>query len=478
MRLPTIALSTTGLSTTALFSQARLALAAVLIAGLASAPAEAQDSTIGAGATSGVSVDADGVLSRMTVADPTGQLAQQRIAEAKNLLARDLQKRSKLRKVSLRRLEAAIEAAGGADNAMQNLAGLTRIDYVFCYPATADAAGDIVIAGPAEPWAEAPNGRKLGIHSGAPVVELQDLVTALRLFPSQEARGGAKGPLIYCSIDPTQEGLSRFTNFLSSVRLTRPPNALETQQLVSSMQDALGLQTITIGGVSPKTHFAQVLVEADYRMKLIGIGMEQPPVRIKSYVDRANPAQVSRNALQRWYFVPDYERIAVSEDGLAMQMVGEGVKLIGEDELVGADGSRRGTGRSNSASSGFTGAFTKMYAKLADRSPVYAQLRNCIDLAVVAAFLQDRDYYTKAEWSPELLADESRLPVENYNAPEQVDTAVTSRWKGNTLMTPIGGGVQIRPTKSLDASALATADGQIADIQQQAAPAGDAWWWD
>ena len=40
----------------------------------------------------------------------------------------------------------------------------------------------------------------------------------------------------------------------------------------------------------PKTHFAQVLVEADYRMKLIGIGLEQPPVRMVSYVDRANPA--------------------------------------------------------------------------------------------------------------------------------------------------------------------------------------------
>ncbi len=34
---------------------------------------------------------------------------------------------------------------------MRHLAGLTRLKYVFCYP----ESGDIVIAGPAEAWAEA-----------------------------------------------------------------------------------------------------------------------------------------------------------------------------------------------------------------------------------------------------------------------------------------------------------------------------------
>ena len=82
------------------------------------------------------------------------------------------------------------------------------------------------------------------------------------------------------------------------------------------------------------------MVEADYRMKLIGIGLEQPPVRLKSYVARANPRQIARNALQRWYFVPDYQCVRVSDDALAMELVGEGVKLVGEDEVVAKDGSR------------------------------------------------------------------------------------------------------------------------------------------
>ena len=87
--------------------------------------------------------------------------------------------------------------------------------------------------------------------------------------------------------------------FLRSIGRTISPS--DEQFIVEGLQDSLGLQTISVGGVSASTHFAQVLVEADYRMKLIGIGLEEPPVNIRSYVSLANPAQVSRNALQRWY---------------------------------------------------------------------------------------------------------------------------------------------------------------------------------
>lgn len=427
---------------------------------------------------SGVAVDANGVL-RTIQADPTGQLARQRVLEARGRLEGDLAKPAKLRKVSLTRLEKVLkqklDAGSGPDDVMKNLAGLTRIDYVMCYP----DSGDIVLAGPAEPWAADPAGRVRGIESGQPTVELQDLIAALRCFPP-----GAKqdSPLIYCSIDPTQEGLTRFQQFLSQVKFQRPPNQQETQFFVQQLGEKLGLQKITVGGISPKTHFAQVLVEADYRMKLIGIGLERPPVRLKSYVDRANPAMVSRNAMQRWYFVPDYERLAVSEDGLAMQIVGEGVKLIGEDEMVGRDGTRKSSGRSNRASNAFTGAFTKVYSRLAERAPVYAQLRNCIDLAVAAAFMQDRNYYSEVDWRADTFNSEEAFAVETYNPPQQVATAVNSMWKGSSLMTPVGGGVEIRPSEALQSVNLLKDDkGEIAaqrgEIDLSTLDANQ-WWWD
>ncbi len=369
-------------------------------------------STIGGGSTSGVAVDADGVLRRVTKEDPSGELARQRVQEALTRLDRNVATPSKLRKVSLNRLERVIKerlAKGQPiDDAMQHLAGLNRIQYVFCYP----ESKDIVIAGPAEAWAEAPSGRMLSVDSGRPVLDLDDMIVALRCFPPGKLN---KKPFIFCSIDPTEEGLSRLHQFLRELggRIGNPrQNPGQDQFIVNGLRERLGMQVITVGGVSPKTHFAQVMVEADYRMKLIGIGLEQPPVHLTSYVARARPSQVSNNALQRWYFVPNYECVRVSEDAMAMELVGEGVKLVGEDEAVAKDGTRHKAAKGNPASEAFVKAFTKVYPQLAQRSPVYAQLRNCIDMAVAAAFIQNQDYYDMTGWKADTFNDEQAISVE------------------------------------------------------------------
>ena len=423
-------------------------------------------------ATSGVAVDAQGVLHTKTYADPGGQLLRQRIAAAKASLDPKLTAFSPMRKISLNRLEAAARRNQGAvTDQMRYLAGLLRVKYVFLYPDT----GDIVIAGPAEGWVANPAGRVVGITSGRPVVGLQDLVVALRAFPS-EGRGTG---LIGCSIDPTAEGLAAMQRFLRSIGSRATP--ADTLYIVNGLRTSLGLQTVSVHGVSPKTHFARVLVEADYRMKLIGIGLERPPIRMVSYVDRASPSQVSRNALQRWFFTPDYQCIRVSQDGLAMELVGDGVKLVGEDEVVDAGGQRRASGRTSAASQAFVTGFTKKYSELAERSPVYAELRNLIDLSVAAAYIQQEDYYGKANWSMELFGSEQAFAVETCEAPKTVATAVNAIWKGRQLMTPVGGGVAIHATRALDSgNRLADEKGKVAELRKktQLHLAEGQWWWD
>ena len=179
------------------------------------------------------------------------------------------------------------------------------------------------------------SGRIVGLTSGRPVVQLQDVVVALRAFPP----GGSATPLIGCSIDPTQEGLAAMQQFLRSNR-PRPPDEPQTDRRRPAHQPRLCRRSASTA-FRPRRDFAQVMVEADYRMKLIGIGLERPPVKLVSYVDRAKPSDVSRNALQRWFFVPDYQCVRESDDKLAMELVGDGVKLVGEDELVTAGGQRQ-----------------------------------------------------------------------------------------------------------------------------------------
>ena len=460
-----------GLGTWSIWLSAALALA-ILVPSMALAQT---DDDTGSSSVAGIVVDAEGVLRTRIFSDPGGQVMRERIAAARATLDPKISAFSKLRKISLNRLEQAIlDHQGALSDDMRYLAGLQRVRYVFYYP----DSRDIVLAGPAEGWMADTAGRVVGLTSRRPVVQLQDLVVALRAFPPE----GRATPLIGCSIDPTQEGLASMQQFVRNIHLSGPPNAYEVRMIAEGVRTSLGLQTITINGVPPQSHFAQVLVEADYRMKLIGIGLEAPPVKMVSYVSRAKLSEVSRNAMQRWYFLPDYQCVRQSDDKLGMELVGDGVKLVGEDEVVTSSGQRKiSARRKNRASQAFVASFTKKYPELAERSPIYAELRNLIDLVVATAYIQEQDFYGKAGWKMELFGSEQSFPVEVYDIPKTVESAVNAIWQGNTLGTPIGGGVQIQPTNALQSdNVLADEKGKVSKLQQSVKPdlAEGQWWWD
>ena len=423
----------------------------------------------------GVVVDAQGVLSLKQNVDRTGRLDRRRRMEAEANLNPEVAKRSKLRKVSLNRLEDAVgRRIKNGDQPTQDmlyLAGLTKIQYVFFYPET----NDIVLAGPGEGYTIDDHGRPMGIFSGDSVLQLEDLVVALRAFGPSGSRVGTVG----CSIDPTQEGLTKMQQFLSNIG-SNVAGAGGTERIVRGLKDSLGLQTVTVMGISPNTHFANILVEADYRMKMIGIGLEEPPVRIESYVDRVSPTALARNAMQRWYFVPDYDCVHVTDDGLAAEFVGDGVKLVNADELVRSDGTRVQAAKPDRASKKFVDTFTQRYPELAKRSPVYAQMRDLIDMLIAAAYIQDQGYYQEAEWSMDVFSNEELVPVEIYQAPEQVETAVNAVWKGSRLITPVGGGVQIDASRAISSGNVKQDDGTIAQQRRDVKVklADGQWWWD
>lgn len=448
---------------------ARLGVSLAVLVALASYSSQVSAQAV---AQAGVVIDAEGVLSVKLYTDPTGTLLKERMNAARATLDPRVSALSKLRKISLNRLEAAILAKQGVpSDEMKNLAGLQRIEYVFYYP----ESKDIVIAGPAEGWITDIANRVVGMRSNRPVVQLQDLVAGLRAFPP----GGEPTGLIGCSIDPTPEGQAAVQQYLNSIPKVNPN--ITPQSIAEGIRTNLGHHLVSVNGVSPKSHFAQVLVEADYRMKLIGIGLESPPVQMAVYVDKAKGGDASQ--LVRWYFVPDYQCVRVNDDKTAMEIVGEGVKLVGENELVSMSGERKVVGGTSQASQTFTNAFTKLYPQIAAHSPVYADLRNMIDIAVAAAFIQQQNYYAKADWKMEFFGNEKSYSIENYSIPKTVDTAVNVVWKngGRTLMTPMGGGVEIQASKAVQADKLLPDEkGKVGKLHEELKPnlAKDQWWWD
>lgn len=421
----------------------------------------------------GVEIDAENVMRMKTFYEPSLQAFKERQKAAAKSLPQNLVKYTDARCVSLTRLEHEVAKAenGVVPEEVLYMAGLQKIDHVLVYP----ESGDVVLVGPAEGWFKDASGRVVGLTTGKPVLHLKDLVAAMRAFPA----GKKDSPLIGCSIDPTAEGLANMQTFLTQVGRTARPG--DTARIVNGLRSSLGHQDVTVMGVNPDTRYARTLVEADYRMKLIGIGLEQPPVRMASFVQSVSPAQVSRNALFRWYFVPEYECIRMSPDKLAISLEGQGVKLVGADELVSRDGSRQETvAVSGGASKAFTDAFTQKYPEISAKAPVYAELRNLVDMAVVAAYLQSEDIYGKLDWSMVVFGNESRFPIQTEKAPKKVESAVAAIWRGKTLMTPIGGGVEIRAANALKKDNLLNAkDPAVAQkkAETESRLPEEGWWW-
>lgn len=424
--------------------------------------------------TFGVAVDPEGVLKWRSAADPTGELRARRLAEARVALPADVARKSKLRKISLVKLEAAlaesVRKGFGADEEMKHLAGLQKVEYIFVYP----ERGDIVIAGPAEGWFNDLAGRPVGVTTADPVVLLEDLIVALRAFPPGTKHDVALG----CSIDPTKEGLTRLEAFQKTVPAFIPQSrrAEVAMKVATGARSALGPANIRVFGINSDTHFAKVLVEADYRMKLVGMGVEPPPVKMITFLGALTSARHA--TLQRWWFTPKYDCVRMSEDKLAAQLIGQGVQLNSEDMRFGPQGFEPGPPmKANKASDMFTTSFTRNYGKISQASPVYGQMRNAIDLSIAAAFLRQQRY-GDFDWKLGVFADEDQYPVRVHPEPKTVDCVVNALWKGSRLFSPAGG-VSIHPELALEEDNLIADDKRsVATAREAIDPDAAHWWWD
>ena len=427
----------------------------------------------------GVWVDPKGVLRPLMKEARTGDLAALRTSNQQRAGQDDVRSSSPLRMISLTRLEKQIElnaALGqGVDDAMRYLAGLRRIEYVFVYPDT----GDLVLAGPAGDWTVAGENRVVSRDTGDPVVRLDDLVVIFRhMLAARDAEFG-------CMINPRQEGLKRAVAFLAkSAGHPIPPGAAARKAWCEQFREAVGTEDIEIfGGLDPQTRAARTLVEADYRMKLVGMGLEEGVPGVTSYLNLIKGAPPSDMGVLRWWFTLDYDSIQTSQDHLAFNIRGQGVKVESENEHVTPQGERKHTGESEPINRQFAASFTKHFSELCGKYPVYAELRNLCDLALAASLVREEGLADKAGWHMAYFGNPQAFAVERGDAPKEVDAIVNCRVaeKGR-FIAGVSGGVIVKPNELVSQKAIKVES--YPQLQQQrpgkaAKPqAADRWWWD
>ena len=315
--------------------------------------------------------------------------------------AKDVNNSSKLRTVSLNRIEDVISEAAAANrpltDELKNLAGLYRIDYVFI-----DAENDdVLISGPAGRWRTDTSGLVVNVESGVPALQLDDLVVCL---VNAFAEGGRFG----CTIVPKPESLKAAQRFLATT--TKMGTGRKWRE---SLRAAVGKQNVVVHGVAPDSGVAKTIVAADYLMKKIGMGLAPTVDQCPSYFDRveADPAAAKDQTLIRWWFTMAYDALVKDANNRIFQVNGNSIKVLSENELLDQQGQRVHTGASDDATAGFAEDFSKHIEVLSEKHPIFASLKNVFDLALVANIVKKHDVENRARWAQRFSAvsDDSSL---------------------------------------------------------------------
>ena len=192
-------------------------------------------------------------------------------------------------------------------------------------------------------------------------------------------------------------------------RSTPPPSANWTNQL----QQQLGLQDVEINGIPDDSRVAEVIFEADYRLKMIGIGKLPGGPGIPSVFDllpKTGEVKSQKMDALRWWLSMKYDAVMHSPDRNVFEIQGSAVLCQSENENISASGQRIHTGTSEAANRLFAANFTAHYAELASQDPVFADLQNIFDLSLVAALLADNRVPDRLGMGPGIVRSGRRVP--------------------------------------------------------------------
>ncbi len=426
----------------------------------------------------GVIVDPKGLLANVAEQDSTGKLAAlgQRVREA--AINEGMARPSKLRLVSLHRLEQALAdslaESRPAPESIARMAGLTRVTHVF----VASDEKDIILGGPAEGWQYDCKGQVVGAESGRPVLNLDDFVVVLRAFLRGQDNFG-------CSINVRNEGVKALSHYVAESQAKGPlaPGAL--RGWTKKLQEKLGRQDVVVWGIPADSRAARVIVEADYRMKLIGIDKLDGGQEVPSYFDLLALAQqksVPTMDALRWWLTMKYDAVLHSADRTAFEILGSSVLCQSENQLLTAEGKHVPTGKAEATNREFAQNFTEHYGKLAARDVVFADTQNVFDLALVAALIQEDQMSRKIGWDFGSLGPNGNYQPAHYPAAREIDSVVNHRvYRGKDIVVQVAGGVSANVRSVLKDEALNREAPELTETKAAAAapklPAG-RWWWD
>lgn len=312
-----------------------------------------------------------------------------------------------------------LESTRSLSSRIRHLDGLVEIHSIRVDP----AGKEIFLVGVQDEIGPSTDRAPLGRETNLSAMYIDDLVVALRTV----GPGRAMQPF-GCSIDMDPNGLGRAQSAAND--LIRKQN-YDAREIVRAMERAIGMQAVRVFGAAPNTPFAAACVEADVRLKRLALGLDPSPVkRVKSHLSMSREHGA---AYTRWWFVPDYEPIGVSEDGLEFELSGRRLKLLASDSPTELS-------KPTASAQRFVELFNANMDELCNEIPEFSRLRHLADMAVAAALIASDRLDERVGWDLQWITND--FPVPEATVPEEAEPLVNMVRKGSVINVAAGG-VQI-----------------------------------
>ena len=148
-----------------------------------------------------------------------------------------------------------------------------------------------------------------------------------------------------------------------------------------------------------------------------------------------------------------------------------------EDDIVSKEGQVAGAGRKGDLAQQWADLMTQHYGELSKKNAVFGELRNIMDMCVIAALIEKEGLATKAGLSIPLLTEASSelTTLAWYHVPKTVATQCSFIKAGREYIVTASGGVQV---DSWGVVANSKVQAEVAQVREKAgAPTGKAWWY-
>jgi hypothetical protein len=242
------------------------------------------------------------------------------------------------------------------------------------------------------------------------------------------------------------------------------------------MKEAFGNQIVTLTALPTDSRMAQTLVAADYRMKCLAMAIEDSPVAgLPSYMEMIRDGGKPNGTQPRWWMACDYDSILKSEDGFAWKLTGLGVKAMTAEQFVDSQGGRANSDRQNKLAQRWADQFTAKFDELCTQNVAFGDLRNAMDLNVIATVIAAHQLDATAGLDLSLLNGKSKSLETPSRPVAKTIPAHCSFISGRAGWTvSASGGVEINPWRVVSEQ---TKSDEAVSLVRQKVGQNDNWWW-